>query len=287
MTVADAGPGARRVDAGGVVLHVEERGAGTPVLLLHGFAGNGRGLAPLAQALATRHRVLVPDLVGHGLSDAPHDPVHYGWTAVLLQLRRVLDACAVDRAHLCGFSLGGRVALQLAAQHDDRVRAVVTIGSRCAWPDAAERALRHAKDDELAGRIATLGIAALATPDVAREALAAAAPRAGAHGLALALRGLGAADQPDVTASLARTSVPVCLVAGAQDHGPLDAAHALAGKLPSARVVEIAGAGHRAHVARPDEIARAVLGFLAEADAAQGKDGARRAGRAAGAQGGG
>ena len=281
------GAAAHRIDVGGLTLHVEEHGAGEPVLLLHGFAGSAGAMRPVIAALAARHRVLAPDLVGHGRSDAPHEASAYTWPAVTRQLKRLLDELRIPHAHLLGFSLGGRIALQLAARHEERVRSVVTVGSRCSWPDAAEREARRAHDDALAARIAAEGIGALARADANEDALAAAAPGAGVHGLALALRGLGAADQPDVGAALALSAVPLLLLAGTNDSGPRESARALARDLPCALVVEIARAGHRAHLERTTEVCRLALDFFAQADADRDQGNQTRARRAAVAQGGG
>lgn len=291
---------ARRVDVGGWALHVADfddatsadgfadADGGAPVLVLHGFAGSTRTMMPLIEALAARRRVIALDLIGHGASHAPHDASAYRWPAVTRHVLRVLDALDLASVHLLGFSLGGRIALQVAARHDHRVRSVVTVGSRCTWTDDRERAARRAKDAALADRIAAQGIAALSPGDVRDDALAAAAPRAGTHGLALALRGLGAADQPDVAAALALAAVPLLLVAGERDAGPLASAHALAADLPCARTVAIAGAGHRAHLEQTAQVAALADDFFASADAAH-ASGSRPhdagAPRAAGAQG--
>lgn len=284
----------RRIDTGGGVLHVTEQGRGAPVLLLHGFAGSARAMQPLASALAREFRVIAPDLIGHGRSDAPREAAAYGWDAVTHGLTRLLDALDVQEAHLLGFSLGGRIALQVAARHSGRVRAVAAIGSRCAWRDDAERAARRARDHALADRIDALGFAAafaarggvdavdapdaahgegMAGTDAREAALRAAAPRGGAHGLALVLRHLGAADQPDLRASLASGALPVLLIAGGADSGPLASARDLAATLPHARLLEIPGATHRAHLTHPVQVARAATDFFHASDA-------QRAGRA-------
>ena len=253
----------RRIDVGGCALHVERHGHGTgdPVLVLHGFAGSTRAMAPIIAALAEDHEVLALDLIGHGRSDAPHEAAAYSWHAVTRQLVRALDALAIEHAHLFGFSLGGRVALQLAARHDHRVRSAVLVGCRCAWPEEDACDARRRSDAALAARIDVAGFAALAAPGADGDAIDAAAPRAGAHGLALALRGLGAADQPEVAAQLALSALPLCLIAGSNDAGPLAASRALASDLPCAHVVGIAGTGHRAHLERTDEVARHARGF--------------------------
>lgn len=267
--------GATRVDVGPLALHVEQHGAGSPVLLLHGFAGSARTMRPLIDALAERHRVIAPDLPGHGRSDAPHDAAAYAWPALIRHLARLLDALDAPQAHVLGFSLGGRLALQLAARRPERVRTLCTIGSRCVWTDPAERSARRTRDAALASRIENEGMRAFVGDEkhgAQDDALAAAAPRAGTHGLALALRGLGAADQPDVGAALAVSAVPLLLLAGANDPGPLAAAQALAAELPAARACAITGAGHRAHLECTHEVARLALDFFAAADDAAASD---------------
>jgi len=284
----DGSAGATRVDVGPLALHVEQHGAGPPVLLLHGFAGSTRTMRPLIDALAEHHLVLAPDLPGHGLSDAPRDAAAYAWPALTRHLARLLDALDAPHAHVLGFSLGGRVALQLAARRPERVRTVCTIGSRCVWSDLTERHARRTKDAALAARIETEGMRAFVSDErhgADDDALAAAAPRAGTHGLALALRGLGAADQPDVGAALAVSAVPLLLLAGANDLGPLAAAQALAAELPAARAVAIAGAGHRAHLERTHEVARLALDVFAATDAACELETKPRTRRAAAAEG--
>jgi 2-succinyl-6-hydroxy-2,4-cyclohexadiene-1-carboxylate synthase len=148
------------------------------------------------------------------------------------------------------------------------VRAVCTVGSRCVWTDPAARSARRTKDAALAARIESEGMRAFVsdgTHGAHDDALAAAAPREGTHGLARALRGLGAADQPDVGAALAVSAVPLLLLAGASDAGPLAAAQALAADLPAASALAIVGAGHRAHLERTHEVARLALDFFAAA----------------------
>lgn len=271
----------RRVDVGGVGLHVGEHGGGEPLLVLHGFGGSARAMTPLVSSLARDFRVIAPDLIGHGRSDAPRTAAAYAWDAVTRGLVHLLDGLGVASVRVVGFSLGGRIALQLAARFPAHVRAVATIGSRCAWRDDAERAARRARDAALADRLDALGFAATfagggdgvrcvaSSRDAAGRdaALRAAAPRDGAHGLALVLRQLGAADQPDPRAALARHAVPVLLIAGSADPGPLASARDLAATLPRARTIEIGGATHRAHLEHPAQVTRAVSDFFFGCDA--------------------
>jgi esterase len=104
-------------------LHYSELGSGaTTVVLLHGLFGAGSNLGALARALAPDYRVISADLRNHGHS--PHSA-----TMTLAELAgdvlALLDALAIDRAHLVGHSLGGKVAMQLALNAPSRIGRLV------------------------------------------------------------------------------------------------------------------------------------------------------------------
>jgi pimeloyl-ACP methyl ester carboxylesterase len=121
----------RFVDAGGVRLHVEEAGAGEPVVLLHGapqHAGCWRKVMPL---LAPHRRVIAPDLRGFGRSEAPghgYDGETYARDVVAL-----LDALAIEQATIVGHDWGGHAAWLLAARHGERVNALVALDAPHLW----------------------------------------------------------------------------------------------------------------------------------------------------------
>jgi pimeloyl-ACP methyl ester carboxylesterase len=117
-----------RLARDGVTLALDQQGDGDPpVVLVHGMACHRGFLAPQAAHLARRHRVLAVDLRGHGESDAPEqrhttqgfaDDLH--WTCAQLGLERPV---------VVGHSLGGLVALELAAQRPGEIAAVVLVDS--------------------------------------------------------------------------------------------------------------------------------------------------------------
>lgn len=105
--------------------------AAPPVLLLH---GSGPGVTAYANwrltvpALATRLRVVAPDLVGFGFTERP-EGVRYGMETWVDQAVGLLDALGIERASIVGNSFGGGLALRLAARHPDRVHRLVLMGS--------------------------------------------------------------------------------------------------------------------------------------------------------------
>ena len=130
MSIAPASPSARTVALGNRQIHLHEFGAGPPVLMLHGGGPGASGLSNYARnidALASRFRVLVPDLPGYGGSSKgvnSEDP--FGdLAAAMLAL---LDALGIDRAHVVGNSLGGACALRMALEQPGRVDRLVLMG---------------------------------------------------------------------------------------------------------------------------------------------------------------
>jgi pimeloyl-ACP methyl ester carboxylesterase/putative sterol carrier protein len=114
------------VKAGDLTISAYVVGEGPPVLALHGLGGTKISMLPLVPPLAQHHRLIIPDLPGHGASDKPvsteYTPRSYART-----VRRLMDALEVDRAVVIGNSLGGRVALELGVRSPDRVRALALL----------------------------------------------------------------------------------------------------------------------------------------------------------------
>lgn len=123
------------VESGGVKVHYEvyERaeGAGGPTLLLTPawMVVHKRFWKAQVPYLARHFRVVTFDGPGNGLSDRPLEPAAYEPAAELAEAVAVLDATGTDRAVVVGLSMGGRRALQLAAERPDRVLGVVAIGA--------------------------------------------------------------------------------------------------------------------------------------------------------------
>src|SRR4051812_44127697 len=129
MTDASAlrGFAERRATVKGVALRYFVAGAGPPVILVHGLGGAARNWAAVAPALAARHRVLVPDLPGHGGSAAlPALPNLAPFAEVVNRIAAREDALP---AVLAGHSLGGLVAVRHALRYPDDTTRIVLLGS--------------------------------------------------------------------------------------------------------------------------------------------------------------
>jgi pimeloyl-ACP methyl ester carboxylesterase len=107
-------------------------GSGPDVLLLHGLGGTRASLFEAAGALSQRYRVHVPDLPGFGSSSKPALGAYSApWFAEIML--GLLDQLGIERAHLVGNSMGGRIAIELGLTHPDRVRSLALLCPAVAW----------------------------------------------------------------------------------------------------------------------------------------------------------
>jgi 2-succinyl-6-hydroxy-2,4-cyclohexadiene-1-carboxylate synthase len=235
-----------------VVLHSEREGSGPPIALLHGFGQTGRCWGPLAAALARDHEVVRLDAPGHAGS---------GDVAADLPTTGRLAAATVGPAVYLGYSMGARMALHVATEAPEAVRALVLLGGTPGIEDDAERASRHAADRALADRIRTEGVPAFVDHWLALPMFAGLPPegrfveerrRNTAEGLATSLELAGTGAQAPLWDALPAIDVPVLVVAGADDERYAAIAERTAAAIGSnATAAVVAGAGHSAHLEQP------------------------------------
>lgn len=203
--------------------------ASPTILALHGFGGSGRSWDQVRDALGRERpdlRLVTPDLRGHGAA-ADRRPVDLD--GVLEDLLPLLGELAVEGpVAVAGYSLGGRIAVQLALAAPERVARLVMISSTSGLEDPDERAARRARDDEQASWLEAHGAAAFAErwarlplwdgdPPEARERQRAELAAGDRDGLAAALRGLSPGAVPAVGLRLATLAVPLAVIVGARD----------------------------------------------------------------------
>jgi pimeloyl-ACP methyl ester carboxylesterase len=114
----------------GFPIRYQVSGTGPAVVLLHGFPMWGERWSDMGYVaeLESRYQVIVPDLIGHGQSDKPHEQDAYGAANMASDVIAVLNAGGVDRAHVWGYSMGATVAEALAVSAPDRVVSLVLGG---------------------------------------------------------------------------------------------------------------------------------------------------------------
>jgi len=259
------------------VLYHEVSGRGPDLVLLHGWSLNLRVWQDLVRELTQRFRVIAIDLPGHGRSDwDPHasTPAAQAW-----RVHETL-AALTGRYALLGWSLGGQLALDLAAALPGEIVRLVLVattpkfvagpGWRCGtpWPLLARLTHRLHTEGELAVRdflaLQVRGSAPRTAERVLTKLRAAVLTHGAAHLDAL-VSGLARLREGDLRGSLPQLHVPALVISGQRDRIIRPAAvRALAAALPDARYVEIAGAGHVPFLSHPVQFTRQLSGFLSE-----------------------
>jgi pimeloyl-ACP methyl ester carboxylesterase len=122
----------RTIDTRGASLSTLEAGSGPPVLALHGLGATKGSFLPTVTALAGWFRVIAVDLPGFGDSDKPIGAA-YDARFFAGAVTDLLDALELDRVHLIGNSLGGRIALEVGLRYPDRVGRLALLAPSLAW----------------------------------------------------------------------------------------------------------------------------------------------------------
>lgn len=261
---------------GGFFLNVERMGSGPPLVLLHGFTGSAMSWGPLAEMLAARFTVLAVDVVGHGASSKPETLDHYAIERAARDAVTAMLAFGFRRSAWLGYSMGGRLALYVAATLPEAVERLVLIGASPGLADPDERVARRAADEALADRIEAEGVPAFVDhwesqplfesqqrlPVGMRLAIRRGRLANDAHGLANSLRGMGTGAQPSLHDQLSDITTPSLLLTGALDAKFAAIADEMALSMPEARAVRVPGAGHAAHIEKAAYCVRTITAFL-------------------------
>ncbi|UIK07030.1 alpha/beta fold hydrolase [Neorhizobium galegae] len=112
-----------RVEAGGISYYYEIRGEGEPLLLLHGGLGSIDMFAPIMPALTEHRQVIAVDLQGHGRTPLGKRPISL--EAMGADMGKIVSELGFRQVDVLGYSMGGGIALQMAAQAPEKVRRLV------------------------------------------------------------------------------------------------------------------------------------------------------------------
>lgn len=127
--------------ADGIKLYYEEIGTGTPVVFVHGYAGDDRTWEPQVRHFGA-HRCVTFSQRGYPPSDVPSDPARYGQDIARDDVISLMDALAIERAHVVGHSMGAYTALHVGIRYPRRCISVTTAG--CGWDSHPEAEQRNA-----------------------------------------------------------------------------------------------------------------------------------------------
>ena len=235
-------------------------GGATPIVFLHGVGSDKSVWAPQLDHFGRERRAVAFDYPGYGESELCPGASRDDYAAAILS---AMDALEIDRAHVCGLSLGGVVAIAMHAVEPRRCESLILADSFAAHPDgrgiyersvaasADLRALAEGRADMLLAQPADPEIRAQVVETMAR--IDPAAYRLGAEAVWLA-------DQRGRAAAI---RVPALVICGAEDKvTPPALSHDLAALIPGARYSEIPAAGHLSNLEQPAEFNRIVDEFI-------------------------
>jgi pimeloyl-ACP methyl ester carboxylesterase len=269
-----------RVDDG-VRLWYEEAGQGIPLVFVHEFAGDGQSWRPQVGYFARRYRTVVYNARGYPPSDVPEDPAAYSQARAVEDLRGVLDGLGIDRAHICGLSMGGYATLHFGLTYPERARSLVVAGA--GYGSGADREQFRRDSEANARELEEAGMASFAAryaqgparvqfrdkDPVGWREFAERLARGSARGHALTLRGIQMARPSlyELGPRLETLEVPTLIVTGDEDEPCLEPALFLKRTLPAAGLLVLPRSGHTINLEEPEAFNRAVLDFLTAVEA--------------------
>jgi pimeloyl-ACP methyl ester carboxylesterase len=250
-----------------------EQGAGAPLVLLHPTPLHHAFWMPMAGLLAECYRVVMPDLRGHGQSEAGHGPITMEKLGA--DIERLLDELRIDRAIFAGCSIGGYTLYELWRRCPQRVRAMAFCSSKPQADTAQNRATRLTNIEKIrqrgSGEFIEAMLASLIGPSTqsrwpqkiaeAREMMQLMRPEA-----IIAVQ-QGLASRPDSVQTAKRITAPCCVVAAGEDGGSTPAdmwllADAIRSGGARVEYHEVPDAGHYAPWEQPETVGRMLRSFF-------------------------
>jgi pimeloyl-ACP methyl ester carboxylesterase len=261
----------------GIRLYYEETGSGTPIVLVHEFADDYRGYEPQVRYFARRYRCIAYNARGYPPSDVPEDPARYSQHRARDDIRAVLDALKIDKAHVVGISMGGFAVLHFGFAYPDRALSLVVAG--CGY--GAEPGKRQQFHDETAKTIAQIEGAGMSvaaksySQGPSRVQFQNKDPRGwgefaanlAAHstqGSALTMRGVQARRPSlwDLVDQMRGLEVPTLVMTGDEDDPCLEPGLLMKRTIPMAALMVFPNTGHALNLEEPELFNRSLAEFF-------------------------
>ncbi len=262
----------------GVRLHYQDKGTGTPLVLLHGFTSSTYSWKDVFEPLAKNFRVIAIDLKGFGFSEKPDGDYTRRAQAVLVS--HLLDHLSIEKTWMCGNSMGGEVALNVALQNPQRVAGLILIDSAGVNVNGGGSLTPRYLLIPVVGRILTT--LSLTTDKLVREGLEKSfyddtkitnervayyhRPLQTRSGQLAALRARTQAGQFPIEPDLTKVNAPTLIIWGAEDELiPLPAGKKLNSLIKDSKLVIIQKCGHVPQEEMPERVLDEMTKFIEEA----------------------
>ena len=265
----------------GIKLYYEETGTGTPVVFVHEFAGDVRSWEPQVRELSRTYRCITYNARGYPPSDVPSEVKFYSQDRARDDIRAVLDALKIDKAHIIGLSMGGFATVHFGMHYHDRARSLVIAG--CGY--GAEPSAREQFIEETAAtakRIEDLGMEKVAEGyglGPSRVQLQNKDPRGfkefvdqlrehSTKGSALTQRGVQNRRPSlyDLTDKMQTITAPALIMTGDEDFPCLQPGILMKRTIPTAGLVVMPNAGHAINLEHPAAFNQHIEEFLHAVD---------------------
>jgi 2-succinyl-6-hydroxy-2,4-cyclohexadiene-1-carboxylate synthase len=247
------------------------------VFLLHGFTGSSRDWIPVIPFLDKRFNYFLVDLVGHGRSDSPKDLIYYYIDSIINQLNEIILSLSDSKTILCGYSLGGRVALNYALNNSSNLRGLILESCSGGISDMSLREERIIQDEKLAAFIEANPIEKFIDywmnldlfntqrrfSSDKRSKIRELKIENNRIGLANILRGFGTGRMEPAYNSMNKIKIKTLLISGELDSKFTDLNNEMVKLFPNASHTNIKNAGHNTHLEEPRRFIEVVNNFLA------------------------
>jgi pimeloyl-ACP methyl ester carboxylesterase len=265
---------------GRVKLHYLETGHGTPLVFVHEFAGDAESWRAQMAFFGRRYRAIAFNARGYPPSDVPEDPEAYSQQQAADDIKGVLDALGIAKAHVCGLSMGGLATLHFGLSYPDRALSLVVAGAGYGSDDPegnrtdVEQVARRFETDgmEKTGEFYARGpsrVQLLEKDPAGWQEFHDRLCAGSAKGHALTMRGVQM-RRPTVYSleeRMTKLEVPTLIVTGDEDEPCLEPGLFMKRRIPRSGLVVLPKSGHAVNLEEPEAFNRAVLDFLTAVDA--------------------
>ncbi len=270
-----------RVGVNHTHIYYEEAGSGTPLVFVHEFAGDWRGWEAQMRFFSSRYRAVTFSARGYPPSEVPESSEEYSQENQIEDLKGLVDALKIEKAHLCGLSMGSYTSLLFGLKYPERCRSLTIAGS--GYGSGANREEFHRQIAQVADQMLKGGMKAVSemyTLGPARVQLQNKNPRAweefrrlfeehSAKGSAYTFLGVQR-KRPSITElgdQLKEMTLPVLVMLGDEDDRGLEGSIFMKRHIPRAGLEIFPRSGHTLNLEEPEHFNRSLLEFITAVDA--------------------
>ena len=249
----------KKLTHAGIDLAYDRRGSGTPLVLIHGYPLDHSIWDEVAGLLENDFDLIIPDVRGFGESTTVDES--YTMTDLAGDMAAILDSLGLEKAAFAGHSMGGYVALAFAKAFPDRISGLSLLASQTAGDAPDRKEGRYKTAAEVAEKgvqlVADAMTDKLSPNQHVRDIIRPLMGKQSVAGVTGTLKAM--AEREDLSSFLASFTHPLVLVHGTADELiPPDRAREIKALVPSAHLVELAGAGHMPMMEQPQQTAEAL-----------------------------